>query len=62
MHYRRILKIRKVLKIISDDVSFFKTKMALNLFLELVICSIFCPPYFDAKFGGNVLEGEYEYR
>ena len=46
----------------NDLVSIFSSGMYKTMVLELIICSICTPPYFDYTFSGEMLDGTYEYR
>lgn len=62
LHYHFRLKILKLKRLILEEDNLYTAGLIPKLALELLVCAICCPPYFDYSFQGRVLSGQYEYR
>lgn len=62
LNYHFKLKILKLKRLRLEEDNLYSAGLIPKLLLEMFICSICCPPYFDYTFRGDVLSGTYEYR
>ena len=61
MHYKLEFEKSKIELKRKRSENMCSTRIAYYLGLELLICSIFTPPYLDYSFSGKMLGGKYTY-
>lgn len=61
IHYHFKLKLLKLRRLRLQEDNLRTAGLLPMLIIEFAICMIFCPPYVDYSFSGNVLLGTYEY-
>lgn len=62
MHYYLQLVRLKLENAKSKKDTIYSAGMLPYLIIELVVCSILCPPKVDSAFKGTMLTGSYVYR
>jgi len=61
IHYLYKLKLLKLQKLRLQEDSIKTAGLLPSLLIELLICAIFCPPYVDYSFSGDVNNGTFFY-
>jgi hypothetical protein len=54
-------QIMRINKESGTENTFFNSKIFIHLFLELIVCSIFMPPFEFGTFSGTLLNGTFSY-
>jgi len=61
LHYYYKLKLLRIQKPRQLEINFKTAGLLTTFIIELLICAIFCPPFVDYSFSGEVLNGTFVY-